>query len=562
MVYEVLSPWAEVDTVKPRGLRLRLDDLNGKTIGMYAHFKDGCIGVLQDVEAKLKPKYPEARFKYYQYPIDTAEVINDEKYKASFHEWLNGVDAVITSMGDAGSCTMYLAYNTANIENLGKPAVMLLYDVFMNQFRRGSSSRGVPGLRNVPVKEKFNAMGGGATVSPEIIDGIVKGLTTPLTGEEKNPKYEARETRRIVFKGDIQEVNDFFYMSGWTNGTPIIPPTEEAVKRMLEGTDLSPDYLVAKIPPMGGKATVEKIAINAVMAGCLPIYMPVLIAAVKGMVDPKIHLEGWTCSAGSWAPLIIISGKLAGQLKFNTGQNFMSPYLKPSSTIAHAFALMIMNIGGTRSGLEDTSFAGHENRFGICIAEDHANPWGPLHTDYGIDKDDSAVTLLWSAEHQSSWSLDPKDPFATAADVGSILSRMLNVTRVGFFHGAAYIADVNTAQTLLDAGFTRKDVINYIVEYCRRPASEAPLSWMKSNHHYPTIIKEGELKLPEASGHSTRVFFDNEHLLIAVTGGGNAGVFAGGGDHGGPCCTKIDLPEKWKELLKEYEKIEPTYVRY
>ena len=193
-------------------------------------------------------------------------------------------------------------------------------------------------------------MGGIANISPEIIDGIIKGLTTPLSEEEKNPKCKDQETRRIIFKGDIQEVNDFFYISGWTNGTPIIPPTEEAVKRMLEGTDLSPDYLVAKIPPMGGKATVEKIAINAVMAGCLPIYMPVLIAAIKGMVDPKIHLEGWTCSAGSWAPLIIISGKLGGQLKFNTGLNLMSPYFKPSSTIAHAFALMIMNIGGTRSG--------------------------------------------------------------------------------------------------------------------------------------------------------------------------------------------------------------------
>lgn len=554
--YEVLSPWAEVDPVIPEGLQPRLDDLNGKTIGMYYHFKNQCRDVLEEVEARLKSKYPNAKFKYYQYPIDTAEIIYDEKYKASFHEWLNGVDAVITSYGDFSSCTMYLAYNTAAMEKLGKPAVILLYDIYLNQYKRGAAARGVPGLRGVTFPGRGPGGLGGAppgAVTPEKLDEIIKGLTAPLTAQEKNPPYEPKETKRIVFKGNLEEVNNFFYQNGWTNGTPIIPPTEEAVNKMLEGTDLPRDYVVAKLPPMEGKATVEKIAINAVMAGCLPTYMPVLIAAVKGMVDPGIHLEGWTCSAGSWAPLIIVSGEVGRDLNFNTGQGLLSPYYKPQSTIPHAFALMIMNISGVRPKLEDGSNVGHQDRFGICIAEDLSSPWGPLHTDYGMDKDDSAVTLSWPASREGG--------SGGGNDLGSILSGLLDVIPVGFFHGATYIMDVNTVQKFVDAGWSRRDVIDYIVEYCRRPASEVPLEWLIENNHFAKIIQEGKLRFPEAPGHSTRVFFDDEHLLIAVCGV-SPGYFAGGGDHGGPSCTKIDLPANWKELVNKYKDMVPEYLDY
>ena len=125
-----------------------------------------------------------------------------------------------------------------------------------------------------------------------VIDEIVAALTRPLTAEEEvsqSPK-ESEKPARIIFKGNLEEVNRFFYKRGWTDGLPIIPPTEEAVAEMLTGTDLPPDHLVAKLEPRLGKATVEKIAINAVMAGALPTYMPLLIAGVP---------EPWLTNRGS-----------------------------------------------------------------------------------------------------------------------------------------------------------------------------------------------------------------------------------------------------------------------
>ena len=558
--YEVLSPWADVDPVIPQGLQPRLDDLNGKTIGLYYHFKDGCRAVLEEIEAKLKPIYPDAKFTYYQYPVDLAEIIDDETYLPGFKEWLDGVDAVITSMGDAGSCCLYVAYNSAGIEKLGKPTVMLLYDSFSNMYERGIKARGVPGLRAViwPESEGQGYQRGGAsegTVTPERLDEIIKGLTAPLTAEEKNPSYEPKEPKRIVFKGDIKEVNNFFYQNGWTNGIPIIPPTEEAVNEMLTGTDLPRDYVVAKLPPLQGKATVEKIAINAVMTGCLPTYMPVLIAMVKGMVDPRVHLEAWTCSTACFMPLITISGQVGDDLGFNQGKNMLSPYYKPQKAIPNAYSFIVMNIAGVRSKKEDSCGTGHLFRFGVCIAEDTSSAWGPLHTDYGIDKDDSAVTMFWPSGHESGG-------FGMGRDVGDILNGFYNFSyNNGFFPGAEWLVDTRTAQRLSDEGWSRRDVIEYIVEYFRRPASEADVERMISNNHFPKNVQEGKLKLPEHPDHSTRVFWDDEHMVIAVTGV-SGGVFPGGGMHGGPSVTKIDLPANWDKLVNKYKDIVPTYADY
>jgi len=163
-------------------------------------------------------------------------------------------------------------YEGVSIEEMNTPAVALCNKDFLTDARSAASSKGMPGLRvvseTVPcecnVMEQIEA---GVSAS---MDDIVAALTKPLTEEEKFPKQkEVEELPRIVFKGSLEEVNRFFYRRGWTDGLPIIPPTEEAVAEMLKGTDLPPDHIVDKIIPRLGKATVEKIAINAVMAGAL-----------------------------------------------------------------------------------------------------------------------------------------------------------------------------------------------------------------------------------------------------------------------------------------------------
>ncbi|MFH1647602.1 MAG: hypothetical protein ABID71_07965, partial [Chloroflexota bacterium] len=166
-------------------------------------------------------------------------------------------------------------YDTASIEERHKPTVTLTNRGFANDAESAARSQGFPGLRYIPTAVPCEA-----SIMADIeagidgaLDDIIGALTKPLTAEEKAPKAkEAEKPARIIFKGSLQEVNRFFYQRGWTDGLPIIPPTEEAVAEMLTGTDLSPDHLLGKLQSRMGKATIEKIAVAGVMAGCLPTY--------------------------------------------------------------------------------------------------------------------------------------------------------------------------------------------------------------------------------------------------------------------------------------------------
>ena len=558
MDYEVLSPWAEVDRSVSAVMRPRIKDLKGKTIGLFSHFKEHSPLILKEVERQLKKKFPSAKFSHYQYVRDTTEIINDDKNKPSFMEWLKGVDAVISAYGDAGSCSMFVAYNSAEIEKMGKPVVMLVKEDLANPAQRAASARHVSCLRLVKsgimdMSGLFSLAGAEENIIRPgitlIIDEIISAMIKPLTKEEKSPE-KIQDLSGLVYKGSLEDVNNFFYKNGWTNGAPIIPPTEKAVREMLKGTDLARDHVVAKIPPMLGKATVEKIAVNAVMAGCLPTYMPMLIAAVQGMVDPVIHLEGWTCSVASWAPLIVVNGPIRRDLNMNSSGAILSPYYKASATIARAFALMVMNIGGVRPVLEDMSEMGHESRFGICIAEnEEMNPWQPLHADYGINRGDSSVTLFWPSQRTS----------IVGKDAQGIIQSMCAVDMLGWAPGCAFVISPGCAKMLADGGFSKKDVLDYLVEYARKPASQLNVRWLRGNNHLPDVI------LPVDPSHSVRKFWSAEHLFIVV-GGSNYGAsgiaFGGGGDHGGPAVKKVQLPKGWDNLVSRYKDIVPTYVRY
>ena len=209
-----------------------------------------------------------------------------------------------------------------------------------------------------------------STIRSEIEEGIaaamkdvVESLTKPLTPEEKSPKQQTGKTPRVAFKGSLQEVNQFYYRKGWTDGLPIIPPTEEAVAEMMTGTDLPPDYVVATIIPRKGKATIEKIAINAVMAGARPTYMPVLIATVQSLADPKTRFDTFEVSTGSWAPFLAINGRIRNDIDINCSSGALSPGNIANAAIGRSVGLIVKNIGGARKAIEDMGVIGNPGSF-------------------------------------------------------------------------------------------------------------------------------------------------------------------------------------------------------
>jgi hypothetical protein len=558
MEYTVLSPRGDVDPIKTTALQPRVKDLNKATIGLYATFKEHWPIILEEIGKQIKERYPGAKFTSYQYKEDlnaytqVAELSKDERYRPEFEEWLKQCDAVIVGNADAGSCTLYLTYNTTFVEHMGKPVVMTVYNDFIHLAKRAAELRGVPALRLVKINlvdiymepdlTKFIEMVIPQRVS-EVIDDIISALTKPLTTEEKTVPAPAQNTPRIAAKGTIEEINKFFYKKGWSYGMPVLPPTEEAVKEMLKGTDLPADHVVAKIPPMMGKATVEKIAVNAVMAGCLPTYMPVLIAGVEAMVDPHMWLEAYTCSVASWAPMMIVNGRVRKDLNINSSTGPLSPYRKANAAIAHAMGLIIMNIAGIKSGREDMAIFGHEGRFGICFAEnEEESPWEPLHVHYGLKKNDSAITVTWP--NTRAFDIVPEDINA----VMKVICEM--IPAFGFDAGCMMIVTTELAQFLQKSGFSRKDVLDYIIEYARRPATNVNIRWLIGNQHRPKNVP-----LPLDQTRSVRKFWSDMHIPVVVAGKNNLAVafYGGGGDHGGPITKKINLPKNWNKLVAQYK---------
>jgi hypothetical protein len=193
-------------------------------------------------------------------------------------------------------------------------------------------------------------------------------------------------------------MDKYFLQQCWGDGFPLVPPTKAAVERMLQGTDLTPDHVVACMEPAGGIATVEKIAINAVMAGCLPQYMPVIIAAVEALTEPKFDLRGFQCTAGCVSPLLIVSGpKLIEQLNINDSYSTLGPGWRANSTIGRAVRLILTNIGQIWPGKPDMKQIGTPFKFVSLMAENEAayeGAWEPLRVTEGFAADQATVSVM------------------------------------------------------------------------------------------------------------------------------------------------------------------------
>jgi hypothetical protein len=197
---------------------------------------------------------------------------------------------------------------------------------------------------------------------------------------------------------DLSEAIELCFAKGWTDGLPVVPPTPELVRRMLDAAGLEPDHQVAHIAHRAVAVTAEKVAINAVMAGCLPEYMPVVVAAVEAIGDPRWGYHGPGTSTAGAGVLVVVNGPIARELDVNAGDNLFGPGWRANVTIGRAVRLVMRNVCGSRPGTLDRATLGHPGRLSYVIAENEAeSPWPPLHVERGFRADQSAVTVLAAA---------------------------------------------------------------------------------------------------------------------------------------------------------------------
>ena len=210
------------------------------------------------------------------------------------------------------------------------------------------------------------------------------------------------ELRSISYEVDEEEAVEFCFDRGWSDGLPVVPPTEERVKAMLAGAGLEPGVEIAFIETRQATITAEKAAINAVLAGCRPEYMPVIVAALEALADPAYLYHGPATSTGGAAVFMLINGPIGRELDLNSGDNLLGPGWRANATIGRAVRLIMRNVIGTIPGTLDRSTIGHAGKYTFCFAEDEkGSPWPPLHVERGFRPEQSTLTVFAAlAPHQ------------------------------------------------------------------------------------------------------------------------------------------------------------------
>ncbi|HKF76141.1 MAG TPA: hypothetical protein VKF59_08355 [Candidatus Dormibacteraeota bacterium] len=443
-------------------------------------------------------------------------------------------------------------YDTVFTERLGRPAAVLVNEGFGFDARSAASGKGMPGVRVVAETVPCECTMPGRITSGvrAAIDDVVAALTRPLSQEERSPATRrADPTDGVVFKGDLQEVQRFYYRRGWTDGLPVIPPTEAAVQEMLAGTELPADHLVGRMIPRLGRVTVRKIAVNAVMAGALPTYLPLLVAGVEALLDPRAAFGTWEVSTGSWAPFWIVNGPIREQLHVESGTGALSPGSIANATIGRAMGLIVKNLGGARKGLEDMGVLGNPGKYSMVIAEnEEANPagWEPLHVQQGFRRDESCLTVSFPNTYLQIWPYGSDDKGIMRAIGANMVPRWRQLT---------LLVPPGHAQALADGGWTKEEIASYLYEHARVPAYRTPEFW-----GVPSIVHRGS-RPPLNAEDSVPMLRRPDSLRVVVAGG--PGTFMGLAYGSSGWVTKpVCLPARWESLVRTYRGLVPDYLRY
>ena len=203
------------------------------------------------------------------------------------------------------------------------------------------------------------------------------------------------QSKQFQAPKDLPGFYEYAYAQGWTDGLPVIPPTPQLVEAFVRASGHQADEVVAEVQPRRGAATVEKLAINSVMAGCKPEYMPAILAAVRAISKPEFNLDGIQCTTGPVGPMLIFNGPVRHRLKINCGRNCLGPGVRANATIGRAMRLVLLNIGGGIPGVTDKATHGFPGKYSMCFGEmEEESPWEPFQMGRGFKREESTVTVV------------------------------------------------------------------------------------------------------------------------------------------------------------------------
>lgn len=306
---------------------------------------------------------------------------------------------------------------------------------------------------------------------------------------------EFRSTR-IQVDDTPAAIFEYAYKRGWTDGLPIIPPTAENVAQMAEAVGRDPSELIVRVPPEMGKATVEKIIINAVMAGCLPEYVPVIIAALEAMCEPDFNLNGILATTNPVTPATIVNGPIRKKLDINCGANCLGQGWRANATIGRGIHLVLQNIGGARPGTVDKAVHGQPAKYSLCFGEDEEGlppaGWEPLHVERGLQASESAATVVGITGSSNILTAQIRNADDILMLIGNSLSQMgSNDMLLGGGQPAVVLA-AGHAKLFAAKGYSKSEAKRIIYQNCGVPVSKFPaeriekgIFWERGGVVYP-----------------------------------------------------------------------------
>jgi hypothetical protein len=340
------------------------------------------------------------------------------------------------------------------------------------------------------------------------------GIAERLAAEAEGSPLRAR---RIAI-GASDDVFEFLFDQGLTDGLPVVPPTPERVLRMLSGTKRGAQEVAAIVPPNLAPASVEKVAINAVMAGCRPEHLPVVIAALEAICTDEWNLHGVLATTYFPTPVIIVNGPIRTRLGMNAGMNCLGQGNRANAAIGRAVQLVVRNIGGGRPGEVDRATLGQPGKFTFCFAEnEERSAWEPLHVERGFAREQSTVTVYAGSGPVGFIDQLSRSGRSLATSYGLALAAMSH-PKFAFLGEVVVIVPPEHVDTFRRDGFGKAEIRARIQEVTARPARELARDAECAEGLPPELVAR--------IGPDTRVakFRDPNEILLVVAGG-EAGKF-------------------------------------
>jgi len=415
-----------------------------------------------------------------------------------------------------------------SLEEQGVPTAPVSTHVFARLAKATARAAGMPTCRNVfvpqpivgrtPAQLRAYIEGTDPVLKQPFMQGVIEALTLPLAEEDYTGATFERSTPRLLEPDSEDNLHALFLENHWTDCLPIVLPTEERVDRMLDGTSIPRDRIVGRMRPTAFREAwefdVEKVAVNAVMAGAKPEYMPVILAMMASGITAR------SSSTTSWATVSLVNGPIRNEIGMNSGIGALGPYNHANSTIGRAYGLASQNVqGGSVPGETYMGTLGNWLALTACFPEaEERSPWAPFHVDEGFKPADSTVSVFFGGWYSMS-GFGPRETWK------EVFIRYLTAT--DYYSPPIVVMDPLVARALDEMGYTKRALVEWIADNAKLPAREYwDNQWAQTLKKPLAVagIQPEASKLAAAPDELVNLFTPDE-IKIVVTGGETQGGF-------------------------------------